>query len=157
MNFNMTRFPTVRPLAVYHSVMTKDRRITLPKECLADMDLADDGSYPVVLSNSLEENMIFICTKKRFEVIKESLQSVNLLDPNIRRIKRRVWGEAEEARIDKRRRIRICSKFTATLDINGCGSFPVTLLKYPEVIKIVSSEGFEEPEYDYDISEVYYW
>lgn len=141
---NLMRYPAENPLAIYHAVMSKDRRITLPKGCLLDMHPNDDGSYPAVLSNSFEDNCIFICTREHFKVITGNLASLNAMDPAMRIIKRRILGDAVELCADKRRRIRIYSRFMETLGFDGCRPFSVTILKYPEMIKIVPADGYKD-------------
>jgi MraZ protein len=61
----------------------------------------------LVVTNSLDVGYLCVYTKKHFERIVEQLGKLNSMDPNVRKIKRAIIGEASEVSVDSQGRIAV--------------------------------------------------
>ena len=146
MNSYSWKIPRYRPDAAYRAVLSKDGRITIPKECITDLIHARDNIVSWFLTNSLEEGILCLYTSEDFENVKEQLGRLNSMDINARNVKKWIIGEAVNIRLDSRRRIKIYSEHLMRLGIESTSysaSFPVMVLKYPNRIEIMLNTVYE--------------
>lgn len=148
--YDLWKRATENIVASYTSVITDNGGLVLPKDCLAGKEVEEDG-YPVFLTNSLAEGILCIYSYDAFDEVCNILSRLNVMDQNVRCLKRRIIGEATKEKIDKSGHINIEAELLARLGFDTNKSikkdqtgFPVTILEYPNKIEIVSSTLYEK-------------
>lgn len=134
--------------AVYNSVISEDGMLSLPVECLTSIFQSGDPSG--ILTNSLAEGVLSLYSHETFEEICRSLRCLNIMDPKVRRLKRRIIGESVEIKINKGQ-IKIQPEQLSKLNLDSkidelCGQtvFPIVILKYSSRFEIISSTRYNE-------------
>ena len=132
--------PPKQPEAVFSSVVTKDGFLTLPKECLTGVN-----SGSLIITNSWEEGILCLYTPESFAVVRHGLESLNMIDPKARLLRRLIIASAEKIEVDTEGRIQIDPEFFKNLgfDPEHDTSFSVVILKLENRIEIVSGASYE--------------
>lgn len=144
------KLPRVQPDSVYTAVITKDGELTLPEGCLTDKTESGNRSDSIVITNSLEDGIIWLYTLDAFDEVCANLAKLNSIDINARNIKRRIIGGAVTVSIDEKRHIRVTSEYMAKLgfvtiqdNANDQNDFPIMILKYHNRIEITSIDAYK--------------
>ena len=133
------------PYEAMYTANISDGYLTLPLECLKDLN-----SKSIFITFSREEGMLCLYSPESFENVRHNLDCLNLLDPKVRLLKRRIIGRAVEIEINDENQVYIHPEFLTEL---GFGTnqetienetFSVVILKYSYAILIVSSSLYEE-------------
>ena len=134
---------------VYDSVISEDGKLSLPNECLMSTFQTED-TLSGLLTNSLAEGVLCLYSKESFEETCRNLGCLNIIDPAVRRLKKRIIGEAVEVEI-KKGQIKIqpaqLSRLNLDLKIDEfCGQtvFPVVILEHSNRIEIISSALYDK-------------
>ena len=76
----------------------------------------DELGEEVVVTNSLDKGYLCVYSREHFEFLKSQIGKLNSMDPNVRRIKRAIIGEAMELRIDSQGRLSVSSELWERID-----------------------------------------
>ena len=64
----------------------------------------------LIVTNSIDEGYLCVYNTERFSSIKKQFASLNSMDPNVRKIKRAIIGEASELSVDSQGRIAVSAE-----------------------------------------------
>ena len=70
----------------------------------------DELGEEVVVTNSLDKGYLCVYSREHFEYLKSQIGKLNTMDPNVRRLKRAIIGEAMELRIESQGRLSVSSE-----------------------------------------------
>jgi len=104
----------------------------------------------VVVTNSLDKGYLGVATTERFERIKEDTKSWNTVNPNARKIKRSILGEALYTKVDSQGRIAVSNELWEKI-----GARPgdeICIFDEDDKLEICTKEFYDKE--DHDLSEL---
>lgn len=100
----------------------------------------------LVVTNSLDVGYLCVYSKAHFEVITEQLGKLNSMDPNVRKIKRAIIGEACEVNVDSQGRISVNAELWER--ISAKPGDEICVFAGEGKLDICSKEFYEKEDHD---------
>ena len=104
----------------------------------------------VVVTNSLDKGYLCVYTMERFEQIKRDTKSWNTVNPNARKIKRAILGEALITKVDSQGRISVSNELWE--NIGAKPGDEICIFDEDDKLEICTKEFYNNE--DHDLSEL---